>query len=666
MQQCQELDRLYKDKLKTLHDNFDSVNNVAFSEGDSYGKDLEEKVALLESYVTDLKEQNYILIEAVGELENEAQNRVKLLEELLERTAQTTKAYMVKLSDYEQLIRSAFKDKIKAFSSVKKLKRECVVLEKEKFKHQEHANNLSHDISSLVKLITHARNTGQWDVGNIDFCEVTFEQVFGSVERLSHWSAEEVVSADHSIIGGLLDNNSKDDDVLKRVNMECLPSAFSQSSIHTVGTSSGGRITKHDAEIFQLQSELHRTQQLLSSMQLQMSKRDRTIAELQVQITDLNNEITVKESGCFVHLQMLQKLQENGRIASSSSACSNENFYTKTIHSASACENGNDLVTGVETKSTMWKLRNDSTDDLASEDQEALITQLQTDNETLSKECERLQRELSKCSNELEDALGNNLKLEQEVSVMENLWQELETYKEDTENLMQKLARNEKKMQEMEITLRQSMQVSKVVENDNLETAPENAVPNVLDRDVQTDLESSFKELNHLKELERRHRLKAVGLEAVVQQLQNQISEQHNIENELKSKCRVLEGKNEEGRRKIQLLQKRIETMESSSLPKETVDSRSDEVLRLEDQISSLRKELQVTLDLLATRNKEIENQKQTMSNLQNALVSVKRSMSMTLPSSNDRATELQLVNNVARTKDSSQKLNKTREVFDV
>lgn len=146
-----------------------------------------KKIKALEYCVSDLKEQNQTFLQIVLELENEAKNRVGGIEELLSRTAETAKAYMVKLNEYEEMTSKALRDKKKLLKHIRNLQEKCQLLDEEKATIQDQNNNLSHDIASFIKLVSHARNTGQWDVGNIEFCDVTFEQVFGSTELLSHW-----------------------------------------------------------------------------------------------------------------------------------------------------------------------------------------------------------------------------------------------------------------------------------------------------------------------------------------------------------------------------------------------------------------------------------------------------------------------------------------------
>jgi hypothetical protein len=62
---------------------------------------LQIKLLVLQSWVSDLEEQNIMLIETVEQLEQEAAVRVSLLQEGLQRSSQAALAYMRKLDDYD-------------------------------------------------------------------------------------------------------------------------------------------------------------------------------------------------------------------------------------------------------------------------------------------------------------------------------------------------------------------------------------------------------------------------------------------------------------------------------------------------------------------------------------------------------------------------------------
>ena len=47
---------------------------------------------------------------------------------------------------------------------------------------KDYTENLRNDIEALLKLSSRARDTGVWDPHGLDFCEVTVEQVCGTLE----------------------------------------------------------------------------------------------------------------------------------------------------------------------------------------------------------------------------------------------------------------------------------------------------------------------------------------------------------------------------------------------------------------------------------------------------------------------------------------------------
>ncbi|GAB6027565.1 hypothetical protein CHUAL_001807 [Chamberlinius hualienensis] len=559
-----------------------------------------KKIKALEYCVEDLTEQNQTFLETVLELENEAKNRVSGIEELLSRTAETAKAYMVNLNEYEEMTAKALRDKKNLIKHIRNLQEKCHLLDEEKATLQDQNNNLSHDIASFIKLVSHARNTGQWDVGNIEFCDVTFEQVFGSTEMLNHWSDEEMCPTPKSL------PDNQNDGQLNKSSLDCL-SASAQLFLSHVGLNyRNGYHVKRDTQVIKLQGELNRTRKILTALENDLTERDRTIAELQVQITDLNHEISRREAECFVHTQQFI----SHRISSIESIDLLDSTKSNDLDQhaqPSMCNHCHDRLN--------------------------LIEQLQKDNQKLYEECENNQKNLDKCCSDIEAALLTNSKLEQELSVTESLWQELEAIKEENETLLDKLKKKCKAEKELEKKL------------------------HVTKREMSGEVEQLKSELSKLKEMETRHRQKAVGLEMVVQQLQ--LGQPNGVDN-FAAEIEQLNKLKVEQQSQVEELQKKLQVLESSS--------NSDlKVVKLEENMTDLRHELEVTLSLLKTKNDEIELQKSTIHNLQDAIVALKRNKNGldVVVTSNDKHNS-SAARSVQKPQKSLQRYTSSGDIFDI
>ena len=63
-----------------------------------------------------------------------------------------------------------------------RLRENMAVIEEDNGNLKEYIENLRSDIDSLLRLSARARDSGVWDPHDLQFCEVTFEQVFGGSE----------------------------------------------------------------------------------------------------------------------------------------------------------------------------------------------------------------------------------------------------------------------------------------------------------------------------------------------------------------------------------------------------------------------------------------------------------------------------------------------------
>lgn len=98
-----EFRQLYDGKLKVL------------DEAEQTGEDISRaRVRLLQSYVKDLSEQNDVLVATVEELEQEANDRVIILEDKLQKNSTSVKDYMARARDLERELRSLTIEKTRA------------------------------------------------------------------------------------------------------------------------------------------------------------------------------------------------------------------------------------------------------------------------------------------------------------------------------------------------------------------------------------------------------------------------------------------------------------------------------------------------------------------------------------------------------------------------
>ncbi|XP_046997393.1 synaptonemal complex protein 1-like isoform X2 [Schistocerca americana] len=147
---------------------------------------LKLKVSTLQSWVKDLTEQNMLLVETAEQLEKEAAERVSLLEERIRQTSQAALKYMTKLQDYDSQVQDLAGQKINLVS---------MTLSQEQL--QTRVSNLQNDIKNLLDLIQRAKETGSWDLDNLSFKEVVWDDNF--VGTLSVEQPQQYTSAEQKI-----------------------------------------------------------------------------------------------------------------------------------------------------------------------------------------------------------------------------------------------------------------------------------------------------------------------------------------------------------------------------------------------------------------------------------------------------------------------------------
>lgn len=168
---------------------FEKLSNVyvnslgTLPENTSEEKEL--KLKILTSWVSNLSEQNSILIQTVEQVEQEALDRVALLEDRLRKSSRITAEYMTKFQDCNYC---------------KKVNEEEETLDVSVYENTEYEKeskpslpevdsledilkkricNLQNDISGLLEIIRRARCYDVWDASGLNFVELTYEDIFG-------------------------------------------------------------------------------------------------------------------------------------------------------------------------------------------------------------------------------------------------------------------------------------------------------------------------------------------------------------------------------------------------------------------------------------------------------------------------------------------------------
>lgn len=137
---------------------------------DEVGRDGSEiKLIAMQSWISDLEEQNALFLQTMVQLEQEAGDRVSLLQEGLHRSSRAALAYRTKLDDYD-------KDDF--------VEKPILSARNEELQHTQ-IQKLESDITNLLELIRRVREENRLDATGLTFNEVTFEDIFGTDNMIS-------------------------------------------------------------------------------------------------------------------------------------------------------------------------------------------------------------------------------------------------------------------------------------------------------------------------------------------------------------------------------------------------------------------------------------------------------------------------------------------------
>ncbi|GLG95485.1 Uncharacterized protein GBIM_02434 [Gryllus bimaculatus] len=154
----EEFKRIYLERLRKIEE-----------ETPEEGAEL--KLKTLTSWINDLGEQNLMLVETVEQLEQEAADRVLLLEERLKKSSHIALEYLSKLEEYDnQFLNQTFEKDQPTMLPIKTSNRLMQAQQTEEIL-KTRISNLQNDISGLLELIRRARYEGSWDTNGLSFLE---------------------------------------------------------------------------------------------------------------------------------------------------------------------------------------------------------------------------------------------------------------------------------------------------------------------------------------------------------------------------------------------------------------------------------------------------------------------------------------------------------------
>ncbi|GLG95483.1 Uncharacterized protein GBIM_02434 [Gryllus bimaculatus] len=187
----EEFKRIYLERLRKIEE-----------ETPEEGAEL--KLKTLTSWINDLGEQNLMLVETVEQLEQEAADRVLLLEERLKKSSHIALEYLSKLEEYDnQFLNQTFEKDQPTMLPIKTSNRLMQAQQTEEIL-KTRISNLQNDISGLLELIRRARYEGSWDTNGLSFLEIT-----DNLESADHLKTTKSVSQ-QKIARALEDNILKD------------------------------------------------------------------------------------------------------------------------------------------------------------------------------------------------------------------------------------------------------------------------------------------------------------------------------------------------------------------------------------------------------------------------------------------------------------------------
>lgn len=302
---AEELRGMYRNRLKDMEE-------VDEKRDEAHRHQLQS----LQSYVTELSDQNEILVKTVEELEREANDRVALMESKLQRTTQSLKEHIARGSELEIHVEKLSKEKKDYVEEIKALKEELNLTVQQLAHLDTRQGDLEYDVENLVNLIGNARATGKWELAGLDLRTVSLDSILVAhasaskdlregEKRLSDHIAElkkQLAARDQMIqrlqkdLTGkeqvhhkLVDTNAHDNEKIGSF-------AGDAKSFDIYTEECSGSITQKDVLIRKLKNDLEHARKQQQETGRELRECELSIARLQGQIGKLQDEQMLKQS----------------------------------------------------------------------------------------------------------------------------------------------------------------------------------------------------------------------------------------------------------------------------------------------------------------------------------------------------------------------------------
>ena len=132
---------------------------------------------VLQNYVTELTEQNEILIQTIEGLERDHNNKVASLENRLQKSSLNLKEKSAECDVLQRTVANYKVMKGGSQSHLHSLEGEVTRMGDESFQNQTHIGNLENDVDELISLIRKARTTGKWELSSLDLKSIPIEDI---------------------------------------------------------------------------------------------------------------------------------------------------------------------------------------------------------------------------------------------------------------------------------------------------------------------------------------------------------------------------------------------------------------------------------------------------------------------------------------------------------